>query len=299
MQDDFYLKILDSVKDGVYFVDNHRRITFWNKGAERITGFRAKEVIGTGCSDKVLEHVDIKGMGLCNGNCPVSAIIRGELSECREEILLHHREGHRVPVTILAFPIVDEGGTVFGAVEIFSESQQEDSYSSLIEDLKKAALLDPLTGIANRRFFTIKLIQALSDFERYNIPFGVIFLDIDHFKDVNDTFGHPTGDRVLRMVGETLRVHVRGSDLAARYGGDEFVLILAHITPENLERLAEKLRALIEMSFLVENKGKVSVTASLGATMARAGDSADTILARADRLLYEAKEAGRNRCAVG
>ena len=78
MNDEFYLKILDSVKDGIYFVDTHRRITFWNKGAERITGFRAEEVLGTGCSDNVLEHVDIKGMGLCNGNCPVSAIIRGE-----------------------------------------------------------------------------------------------------------------------------------------------------------------------------------------------------------------------------
>jgi diguanylate cyclase (GGDEF)-like protein/PAS domain S-box-containing protein len=293
------LKLLGRIRDGVYFVDRNRRITFWNEGAERITGFRAEQVIGSGCGDNVLEHIDSEGRGLCTGECPLSAIIRGEIAECEAEILLHHREGHRVPVTVRALPILDESGTVVGAAEIFSESGLAESYTSVMEDLRKAALLDPLTGIANRRYLDMKLAQSLSDLDRYDVPFGVILLDVDRFKEVNDTWGHAVGDRILKMVAETLRMNVRGSDLAARYGGDEFLIVAPHVAFETLERLAEKLRVLIGMGYITENGGRISVTATMGGTIATSDDTAETLVRRADRFLYEARREGRNRSAVG
>ncbi len=286
--------ILDHLYDGVYVVDRSRRITFWNKAAERITGFTGAETVGSSCADNLLQHTDGRGNILCATACPLSASM--EDGNAREaQVFLHHKLGHRVPVSVKVSPVRDRTGTVVGAVEIFTDNSD---ILKILEDLERArreAYVDALTGIANRRYGEMVIRARLSDQKALNTPFGVIMFDIDHFKDVNDTYGHHVGDVILTMVANTARSVVRKMDTVCRWGGEEFVAVLPHVDESTLSGRAELIRLLVEQSYIVDRGSRVSVTVSLGATVARAGDTAQTVVDRADRLMYASKRAGRNR----
>ncbi len=159
-------------------------------------------------------------------------------------------------------------------------------------------MLDPLTGIGNRRFIESNTHSRLEELRRYGWSFGVILIDIDHFKAVNDRFGHLVGDDVLKMVARTLAHNVRAFDAVGRWGGEEFVVIAQNVSIALLESLAERLRVLIEQSLLPVADTVVRVTVSLGATLARRTDTPASILGRADQMLYVSKQRGRNRVSV-
>ena len=135
--------------------------------------------------------------------------------------------------------------------------------------------------------------------KRVKVPFGIFFIDIDHFKNFNDTYGHDVGDQVLRFIAATFVGNSRPFDLYGRWGGEEFVAIIRNIGPEDLVLLGNRIRVLVEHSYLVHADKKLSVNISLGATMAREGDSIDSLTKRADTLLYESKRLGRNRLTLG
>jgi diguanylate cyclase (GGDEF)-like protein len=167
-----------------------------------------------------------------------------------------------------------------------------------ISDLTRAAEQDPLTGIGNRRHVEMKLESALMERRMHGTAAGVLFLDVDHFKRVNDVYGHDVGDAVLRMVAKTLDRNVRGSDAVGRWGGEEFVALVVGVNEAGLEVAAEKLRTLVAASSLDSEHGAVRVTVSVGATLARVNDTLETLVRRADRLLYQSKEAGRDRVSL-
>ncbi len=205
MRHEIYNKILDGVDDGIYFLDQDRRITFWNKGAEELSGYSAKEVVGLHCSDNILVHSDKDGVELCTHGCPVAAcLLDGKLHG--GDVFMHHKDGYRVPVSVNVSPIRDGKGNIVGAIEIFRKSKTVESDKSVLEELKKIALLDPLTELPNRKSFDMRLNYSFAELRRHGLPFGVIFADIDHFKAVNDTYGHSVGDEVLRDGGEDLPV---------------------------------------------------------------------------------------------
>jgi diguanylate cyclase (GGDEF)-like protein/PAS domain S-box-containing protein len=290
-------EVLDSLFDAIYLVDRNRRINFWNRAAEALTGFRRDEVVGRRCPDGVLRHVDEEGTMLCREGCPLQRTIDiGENSEA--EVFLHHKDGHRVPVVIRVAPIHDESGNVVGAVEVFRNVADDINRQKRMEELESMAFIDPLTGLANRRFLMTSLNGRLDEFNRYKWPFGILFFDIDHFKQVNDTHGHDIGDEVLKMVAATLGNNTRPFDLAGRYGGEEFLVIVANVDVDQLMSIAERFRILIEKSGLREPL-PLSVTVSIGAALIREGDTAETLIKRADTRLYRAKEAGRNRIVCG
>lgn len=294
----FHQLILDNLFDGVYFVDPERRILYWNKGAERITGFLAQEIIGARCQDDILQHVNEAGTSLCKNACPVLHCMKDGRPR-QAQVYLHHKDGHRVPVLIRTTPVRDAQGKIIGAVEIFSDNTSLFPVVKRLHRLRMEALTDPLTNIGNRRFLDIKLESVLHEFHQHHIPCGVIFLDLDHFKQVNDAWGHEIGDRVLQMVARTLQQNTRRDDFVGRWGGEEFLLILFDLDEKYLYRIAQKLRVLIAHSELSLPDGKVSVTASFGATMMQDKDTPETLLERVDALLYHSKQAGRNRVTVG
>ena len=290
-------KILDSLFDGVYFVDNEMRITYWNAAAERISGFSRAEVIGSCCADNLLRHVDGAGCDLCNDGCPLSATI-GDGKPREAPVFLHHRLGHRVPVSVRTSPVYDERGGVIGAVEIFSDNSSSLRILLEYEKLKQDAFIDPLTGIGNRRYGEMSLSTRMYDLHHHAIPFGLMFLDIDHFKRFNDRYGHKTGDDVLAMVAKSISCALRTIDVVARWGGEEFIVILPGANPVVLRAVAERIRMLIEKSFITAGADRLNVTISLGATVSRVDDTIKTVVGRADRLMYQSKEEGRNRFTV-
>ncbi len=296
-RDLFYRRILDDISDGVYFLDTNRSITYWSRGAERITGYPSGQVLGSSCRDNILMHVDESGTCLCEGLCPVTQTLADKTTR-QADVFLHHREGHRVPVRIQVSPILDRNGNIVGAVEVFRETAPDSMAAQHIEDLKKAVLVDPMTGLLNRRFLDMKIQSCFEELHRHGFPFAVIFADVDHFRSINETHGHLMGDEVLKMVSRTLKENIRLSDTAGRWGGEEFLLIFQHLDGSELAQIAEKLRVLVETSFLTAKKSNVWVTISMGATMARKGETADSLLGRADQLMYRAKSEGRNRVFI-
>lgn len=290
--------ILESLFDGVYCVDRERGIYLWNKSAERITGFSKAEVLGKCCSANILQHLDDEGENLCLNACPLSATMR-DGQERVSNIYLHHKQGHRVPVSVRTSPIRDELGAVVGAIEVFADNSQSLHVLRELEALKKEACLDALTGVGNRRYGQITLKTRIYEWQTDRVPFGVIFFDIDTFKEVNDNFGHSIGDEVLAMVAKTVSNLLRRLDVISRWGGDEFVAILNNVRQRDFQIIAERIRAFVANSFIMIGDHKLSVTASIGATLAKPGDTSETILQRADALMYASKSAGRNRVTLG
>ncbi|MDP2996865.1 MAG: GGDEF domain-containing protein [Bryobacterales bacterium] len=295
MSDDgFYKNLLDSFFDGVYFADPERRITYWNKGAEKLAGFPASQMVGTHCWDNQLMHVDAARTQLCAGGCPLAATI--EDGRPREaEVFMRHQLGHRVPVSLRVSPVRNGDGQITGAVGVFSDNSAKKAAQDKIVQLEGLALLDPLTGVGNRRNIEIRLHASLAAFRRYGWAFGVLSLDVDLLKKVNDTAGHEAGDQVLRMVARTLAASLRPMDSFGRWGGEEFVAVLTNTTEDGLRVVAERCRRLVEQSALEAGPGRIRVTISVGGSMARAGDTPETLIDRADRLMCRAKTGGRNR----
>ncbi|MBJ6750322.1 sensor domain-containing diguanylate cyclase [Geomonas anaerohicana] len=293
-----FRKIIDDLRDGLYIVDNERRIVFWNHAAERISGYSADEVVGKPCADNILCHVDDVGLNLCCSECPLASTIdTGTPHDA--QVFLHHKNGHRVPVLVRVIPLTDETGKVIGGVEMFSDNSGQVHNDERLQELEKLALLDGLTQLANRRYLDRELESRLEELHRYDIPFGILFMDLDDFKKINDRYGHDTGDRVLQFVAGTLSANSRPFDLYGRWGGEEFVGIIRNVTAANLKHMGQRLRRLVEKSFVLVEGEALRVTISIGATMAVKNDTVQTLLARADGLMYQSKAAGKNRLTIG
>jgi diguanylate cyclase len=167
-----------------------------------------------------------------------------------------------------------------------------------LEVVRNESLTDPLTSLANRKHFDDKLAQAIVDSAETSEPLSLVMTDIDHFKNFNDTWGHLTGDQVLRLVAMSLKQNVKGQDIAARYGGEEFAVILPNTVLRSGLTVADHIRRAVMSKELMkrstgQNLGRVTI--SLGVATARKGDTAQSLIARADACLYAAKRNGRNR----
>ncbi len=301
MSDDagFYREILDNLYDGVYFVDRDRVVSYWNKGAERISGYSAEQMIGHSCRDHLLNHVNAAGAPLCQGHCPLAACMSDGLPR-EAEVFLHHVDGHRVPVLVRGAPLRDSSGEIVGAVETFSRDTAARTMRTEVRELRRSTQRDALTGVGSRGFTEGRLRAVVAEYQGREPAAGLLFGDIDNFKGFNDTYGHEVGDQVLRMVATTLAGAVRSSDVVGRWGGEEFIVLAHEMSSEaDVAALGEKLRALVEASRLDLGEERATVTVSLGATLLQPGDSPESLVRRADQLMYASKEAGRNRVTFG
>jgi len=167
-----------------------------------------------------------------------------------------------------------------------------------LDEVRRASMLDPLTRIFNRQSFDDELQRAFADVAERQVPLCLMLLDIDNFKRFNDTWGHQTGDQVLRLVAMTLKSNIKGKDMAARYGGEEFVAILPETDIDGAVIVADNIRRAVQAKELLKrstNEKLGRITASFGVAAYRPGDTPSALIERADRCLYAAKHAGRNR----
>lgn len=167
-----------------------------------------------------------------------------------------------------------------------------------LDDVRREAMLDPLTKIFNRKYFDEGLVKAFANANTGNGPLCLMLLDIDNFKRFNDTWGHQTGDQVLRLVAMTLKSNIKGKDMVARYGGEEFAAILPQTDLEGAIIVAHNIRKAIQAKELLKrstNEKLGRITASFGVAAFKPGDTPSTLIERADRCLYAAKHAGRNK----
>jgi diguanylate cyclase len=177
--------------------------------------------------------------------------------------------------------------------------QEAQGFREHLEVQRQKALIDPLTGLPNRAAWSERLEHEIKQWQQHGNTLSLAMLDLDHFKRINDNYGHLAGDKVLKIIATVLRKRLRGSDFIARFGGEEFVLLLPATPPAVGAKLLETLRAAIEACPFHFKGERVTITISMGLASFRAGEHSDLVLKRADQALYRAKNAGRNRVELG
>ena len=193
---------------------------------------------------------------------------------------LHERDRIQIGATIYCFSIRDE---------------DEMAYEL---SLVNRATKDALTGLANRRHFDMQLLHFVQRFSTDQIPFALLIVDADHFKNVNDMYGHDVGDKVLAHVAGIIKSTSRAREVCGRWGGEEFVVLLPNTDAEGALVAAERLRQAVESNPVHSALQTIPITVSIGGAIAHQGDTVDTMFRRADQQLYRAKQGGRNRACV-
>ena len=292
-----YLDIINNLRDGIYFVDVNRRILFWNKAAERITGYTAEEIEGKQCQHSNLNHIDEEGRPLCIVGCPLFSTLK-DGKQRQERVFVRHKEGYRIPIRVNIFPTWKEG-KITGAVEVFTQDSPTVYADDLVSKLSDIAMYDQLTQLPNRRYIESFLQYKMEEFLRFGRLFAVLFADIDNFSHFNNEYGHAAGDAVLRNIAESIKRSVRQNDLVGRWGGEEYVGIYSINRPDDLAVVGEKFRQLVQHTECVYGGKQLNVSVSVGITAVQTGDSMDTLIERADALMYRSKNSGKNCVTQG
>lgn len=268
-------KWFDDLYEGVYILDANRRIIYFNKSAERITGFKSDEVVGRFEHDNILNPIDENGMQLC-------LLPRAKEDE---RVYLQHQLGHRFPVYMKSLPS-DEGDKI---VELFVET------CSNRNGLTSKGALDRVTGLANKGYVENVLNYRLSLFKKFGIPMGLFIVDIDDFEAHNQTYGTVFCDHILKMIGMSLKHVFIEADLIGRWRGDEYIVLYSTSSVEGLKEVGEKLRVISENSALRGETFKdVDVSVSVGGTKVRTDDTFDEMMMRLQQNLKTAKSRGGN-----
>jgi len=277
--------ITQSTIEAIVMLNEKGRVVFWNPAAEKLFGYSAEEVMDKNLHDLLIKNKeslekfknDFRHFQL-DGTC-------AHLQKVTE-FKTKNNAGDMLNIELSLTSIKLEGGYyAIGVMRDIGERKKTEEAIYLL------TITDPLLKIYNRRYFTQKLKEEIERVKRTKAGFSLIMMDIDHFKTINDDFGHQIGDQVLLGLAETIKQRIRKTDIFARWGGEEFVILLPDTNLENAVHLAEEL--LINISSM-EINGARRITASFGVTSYRKGDTLDTITKRADDLMYKAKAAGRN-----
>ena len=280
----------ESSQDAIAMVDGQDRVQFWNPAAERMFGWSKQEMMGARLHQRLVPPAlrDQAQKGLARFQRTGQGASVGKLME----LTALRKDGSQVPVEVaVASRKLDGQWMAVGSIrDITRRKQAEDK-------LRKLAITDELTGLSNRRRFLELCHMELGRSRRYGCPLSLIMMDLDHFKRVNDTWGHQTGDLVLRHLAELCLRHLREVDSMGRVGGEEFAVLLPDTGGVDAVRAAQRLRQAVEEAQIQSPSGQIiKITISLGVASLRSGEEDFTgLMQRADQALYRAKDKGRNR----
>ena len=283
--------ILSCIGDSVISTDISGKITYLNPAAERTTGWPLQEALGLPVAE-VMKVIDAPP---CEApqSLTEAGIGHGAIPDLPANRILVRRDGTETVIEDSAAPIHDPKGRATGEVLVFRAITEEVRAKAL--RMARLAQYDWLTGLPNRMLLKDRIGRALALATRYSRPLAVLFLDLDRFKDVNDSAGHAIGDRVLQATAGRMLGCVRSSDTVSRYGGDEFVILLSEIDhSRSLMPIAKKLLTAIEGSHSL-TPHVFRVTASIGISFfPQDGRDEETLIQRADAAMYCAKQYGGN-----
>lgn len=268
----FYRTVMNHLNEGVYFVDTDRKITFWNNGAEKISGYNETEVLHKPCFWNILMHQNDEGIILCEKNCPMGkTLLDGVLRE--EMLFLRHKQGYRVPVSTKIFPIKSPSNQIVGAVQIFADMTPGSEQTKKLKALATLAYFDLVTGLANRRYVESRLGIMLTEHKKTLSPFGMLLINLMGFKALNDKYGPEIGDQVLRTVARNIAAEVGPLDIAARWDGTRFIIIIPNTKRAMLILLAEKIKGVAMRAANSTNSEDLSLTVSIAGTINRLDDT--------------------------
>jgi diguanylate cyclase (GGDEF)-like protein/PAS domain S-box-containing protein len=283
--------LLHAVDNGIFGIDAAGRMTFANPAALRMLGFSEEEMLGQNVH-ALIHHSRTDGSDYPEKDCPIyDSCMKASERHVAEEVFWR-KDGSSFPVDYSSTPIIKDRG-IMGAVVNFQDITERKKSEATIRQM---AYHDSLTGFPNRKLFSDRLGIALAQAQRNGKKVGIAMLDLDNFKGVNDTLGHDAGDLLLKATAERLSNALRKSDTVARFGGDEFVLIIPDLEmTEDAIQIAQKIVDGFRKPFVINNHELV-VTMSIGmAFYPNDGLEEGILLKNADIAMYQAKQAGRTR----
>jgi len=284
-------KLIDSMHEILFELDPDGRIMFLNPAWERLTGFKVDDTLGRDFSDFLLDDEAVRDFAT-----PRLA----ELHEHGREVSLRTAESKHLWVSLDADAQRDPGGVFTGVIgtlgDITKSVELNRQLSRYQDELYHMSVTDPLTGLYNRRHFDSQLEVILSDHLSKSRSVCLLLIDLDGFKFINDTYGHPFGDEVLRTTAQLLRQLVRRNDYIARLAGDEFAMVLKNTNLDNATKIAQKLHQEISRTRVPLPVGSMQLQSSIGVAEAPThGRKAQELVSAADVALYQSKRRGRNR----
>lgn len=290
LSDPSFRYIIDHMSIGAYLVRPDRKILYWNHAAEQITGYSEKWIVGKTCPESQLLHLNKDGVPLCETFCPLLRTLETGKAH-REKLWARHKDNYRILLEVIMIPIRDKTGNIIGAAELFDRVSKEQYSENMVKSLYDAATHDPVSGLSGRRYMENYLKYKISEYRLFNIPFAVLFMDIDEFHQFNNLHGHDAGDRVLKTFGDAVSAGLRGTDVLGRWGGDEFLAVASVREPKDVQGLVNRMRAITQHLQVQSRTGDtLSVRLSVGITIVREQDDVDSIVDRADQYMYRAKK---------
>lgn len=283
-----FQSIIDLAQDAIIAFDDDHVISLFNPAAERMFGYGGDEIVGKPLSLLLPGGADDLSLE------PMAVDSAGDEKLALPEIVAQRRDGACFPAETALSRIDYVGGRLYTLVlRDISERKAAEG------ELRRLATTDPLTGVANRREFMACAEHELARVRRYGRPLALLMLDVDHFKAINDAFGHAAGDEVLRALAVAARDCLRECDIVGRLGGEEFAVVLPETQLAEAVEVAERLRRRLVELRVCAGGGEIHFTASVGVSICRSSDATiEAPLSRADHALYTAKRGGRNRVEV-
>jgi len=291
---EFYKILLDSLFDAVYTVDRSGRVTYWNQSCVRLTGYLSEEVIGYDLRDSCF--IQDENSRKEDQHRGVDIVLETGMPGTWKGYI-RRKNGQRIPVESHLSAIRDEGGNITGVVEVLRDISALQSLETAHRQLLQMSRKDQLTGLYNRAAIGELLKAEIERSRRYQQPMSVVMVDIDHFKRINDRYGHDAGDKVLSKVAAVLGHNLRKPDVVGRWGGEEFLLLAPGSDASAAEKLSERLRQ--QLKEIPESEIAAPITACFGVAELETEQSLDDMLYVADMALYEAKRSGRDRVVIG
>lgn len=290
--------LFDRSLDGIYITDAEARYLAWNPGAEKITGYHKAEVMGKTCC-QIFDITGNQKENVKQSECTTLRAIH-EKRTLSTDLSFNHNSHRKITIKLSVIPIFDDYDNLIGAMGIFSDISAQAKKEEILEI---QANIDILTELHNRRSFDRTLPIEYTRATRYKRPLTALFIDIDDFKDYNDTYGHQEGDVVLKKLAHVLQDHVRIPDYIFRYGGEEFVVLLPETTEKEAIKVAGRIRTIFsEVIFKPEKCAKkkcdiktLQKTISIGVAKHNLETSAHEFINHADKAMYYAKQHGKNR----
>jgi diguanylate cyclase (GGDEF)-like protein/PAS domain S-box-containing protein len=293
----FLNTIFESINDPFNIIDRNYRIIKANESYARMRGKKVEQLIGRRCYE-ILQN----RQSVCEG-CSVKETFDTNKPTVKDK-LVSYPGGQNIWIEIYTYPIFNEEGKVVNVIEytkdITQRKKAEAERDILVDRLQYLSNTDDLTGLFNRRALIEKLEDEIRRTHRYKTDLSILICDIDYFKEINDTYGHDIGDRVLRAISNLLKESLRSIDIIGRYGGDEFLAILPETSMEGAKEIAERIRSAVEdLRLRGEGKDLIKTTISLGIAEFNVDqENIDDLIKRADNALYIAKGKGRNRVYI-
>ncbi|RLC58662.1 MAG: hypothetical protein DRH89_00530 [Candidatus Cloacimonadota bacterium] len=292
-----YQTLLENLFEGVYYVDNKKKIKYWSSGAELITGYLSSEVMGKTCSQDILAHTSLDGDPLCLTGC----LMRNTLatgSFYKAEAFLRHKDGHNVHISLRITPMYNSKGEIVGATHIFTNNEAFFTIDTEETEKHHKTFYDIVTKLPNQHNLKMILKAKIEEYARYQWSFAIYLLEIDNFEKIEASYNEETRNSILSKIGSSLQNEIRPFDIVGRWSENQFMAILVKVDDDKIELLGKRLLKKFAKTPIQVGLGEVKFTLSAGATLIQPEDTPDDIAKRAERLKNYSLGKGGNRLSI-